>query len=61
MVRTLELSKWAGKWVAVDTDDRVQLFADELGDLVDEVDRLDLEVEIMRAPVPGAPVVFGLG
>jgi hypothetical protein len=32
-----------------------------LADLIAEVDRLDLDVEIMRAPVPGDPVVFGLG
>jgi hypothetical protein len=61
MVRTLDLQAWAGKWVALDVDDTVLLFAEELSDLISEVDRLDLEVEILRAPVPGEPLVFGLG
>ena len=61
MIRTLDLRRWAGLWVALDADDHVQLSAVELADLIAEVDRLDLDVEIMRAPVPGDPVVFGLG
>jgi hypothetical protein len=61
MIRTLDLRQWAGLWVALDADDHVQLSAAELADLIAEVDRLDLDVEIMRAPVPGDPVVFGLG
>ena len=61
MVRTLKLDEWAGKWVALDLDDRVVPFADELADLLVDVDRDDLDVVILRAPVPGEPVVFGLG
>ena len=61
MIRTLNLDEWAGLWVAVGKDGRVQVSAAELDALIAEVDRLDLDVEIMRAPVPGEPVVFGLG
>jgi len=61
MIRTLDLDAWAGLWVAVGKDDRVKASAAELAALIAEVDRLDLDVEIMRAPVPGEPVVFGLG
>jgi hypothetical protein len=61
MVRTLHLEQWAGLWVAVDRDDHVVTSAAALGDLLAEVDDLDLDVEIMRAPVPGEPLVFGLG
>lgn len=61
MVRTLKLDEWAGKWVALDADDHVVLAADQLAELLAEVDRDDLDVVIVRAPVPGEPVVFGLG
>jgi hypothetical protein len=61
MVRTLHLEEWAGMWVAVDRHDRVVASAANLGDLIGEVDEHDLDVEIMRAPVPGEPLVFGLG
>ena len=61
MIRTLNLDAWAGRWVAVGKDGKVQASAAELDALIAEVDELDLDVEIMRAPVPGEPVVFGLG
>lgn len=61
MIRTLDLDEWAGLWVAVDTDDQVQASAAELADLIAEVDSRDLDVEIMRAPIPGDPVLFDLG
>ena len=61
MPRTLNLDAWAGKWVAVGNGGVVQASASELAALIAEVDRLDLDVEIMRAPVPGEPLVFGLG
>ena len=61
MIRTLNLEAWAGMWVAVGKDGAVQASAAELDALISEVDRLDLDAEIMRAPVPGEPVVFGPG
>lgn len=62
MVRTLDLSRWAGRWVALDDDDVVQCDAETLGDLHALLDAEGIEdVEIVRAPVPGEPVVFGLG
>jgi hypothetical protein len=62
MVRTLDLHHWAGKWVAVDPDGHVHASADELSDVIAQAERMDIDdLEIMRAPVPGEPVVFGLG
>jgi hypothetical protein len=61
MIRSLELERWAGLWVAVDAHGKVQASAATLDALIAEVDERDLDVEIMRAPVPGEPVVFGLG
>jgi hypothetical protein len=62
MVRTLDLSRWAGRWVALDDDDVVQRDAETLGELHALLDAEGIEdVEIVRAPVPGEPVVFGLG
>jgi hypothetical protein len=61
MIRTLDLERWAGLWVAVGKDACVQASAATLDALIAEVDEFDLDVEIMRAPVPGEPVVFGLG
>jgi hypothetical protein len=62
MVRTLDLAQWAGQWVAVDARGTVRASAIELGDLIRHVEREQLAgVEVMRAPVPGQPLVFGLG
>ena len=62
MVRTLDLHHWAGQWVAVDPDGHVHASADELSDVIAQAERMDIDdLEIMRAPVPGEPVVFGLG
>ena len=62
MVRTLDLHHWAGQWVAVDPDGQVHASADELSDVIAQVEQLDVDdLEIMRAPLPGEPVVFGLG
>jgi hypothetical protein len=62
MVRTLDLAQWAGQWVAVDARGRVHASAIELGDLVRHIEQEQLAgVEVMRAPVPGEPLVFGLG
>lgn len=62
MVRTLELSDWAGRWVALGADDQVQRDAETLRELMAIVERDGLaDVEIMRAPIPGEPVLFGLG
>ena len=62
MVRTLDLAKWAGRWVALDDDDQVQRDAETLKDLMAILDAEGVEgLSIMRAPVPGEPVVYGLG
>lgn len=62
MVRTLDLAKWAGRWVALDDDDQVQRDAETLKDLMAILDAEDVEgLSIMRAPVPGEPGVYGLG
>ena len=61
MVRTLDLAKWAGRWVALD-DDQVQRDAETLKDLMAILEANGVEgLSIMRAPVPGEPVVYGLG
>ena len=62
MVRTLDLAKWAGRWVALYDDDQVQRDAETLKDLMAILDAQGVEgLSIMRAPVPGEPVVYGLG
>ena len=62
MVRTLDLAKWAGRWVALDEGDEVQCDAETLKDLMAIIDADGVEgVSIMRAPIPGEPVVYGLG
>ena len=62
MVRTLDLRPWAGRWVAVDSANRVRFDAATLSELLDAVTSADLgEVEVMRAPAPDEPVVYGLG
>ena len=62
MVRTLDLAEWAGRWVALDEDDKVQRDAETLKDLMASIDADGVEgLSIMRAPVPGEPVVYGLG
>jgi hypothetical protein len=62
MVRTLDLADWAGRWVALDEHDHVARDAETLEDLMVILDAEGVEgVSIMRAPVPGEPVVYGLG
>lgn len=62
MVRTLDLSEWAGRWVAVDANDNVCRDAASLADLLAILDADGIEgAEVMRAPAPGEPVVYGLG
>lgn len=62
MVRTLDLAAWAGRWVALDQHDQVQRDAATLAELMEIMEADGVEgLEIMRAPVPGEPVVFGLG
>ncbi len=62
MVRTLDLSDWAGRWVALDACDKVCRDAETLSELMAIV-RSDglVDVEAMRAPVPGEPVLYGFG
>ena len=62
MVRTLNLREWAGLWVAIDSDGRVRLSSEDVEHVISEIERLELDgLEIVRAPIPGEPVVFGLG
>lgn len=62
MARTLDLAPWAGRWVAVDAADRVRSDASSLAELLRAIEGADLgEVEVMRAPAPDEPVVYGLG
>ena len=62
MVRTLDLTPWAGRWVAVDTTNHVRCDAPSLAELLDVLARADVgDVEVMRAPAPDEPVVYGLG
>jgi hypothetical protein len=62
MVRTLDLAAWAGRWVALDQHDRVKRDAETLKDLMAVLEAEGIEgVSMMRAPVPGEPVVYGLG
>ena len=62
MVRTLDLTKWAGRWVAVDADGNVCRDAASLAELMAIIDADGIEgAEVMRSPAPGEPVVYGLG
>lgn len=62
MVRTLDLTPWAGRWVAVDAADHVCCDAPTLAELLEILATADLgDVEVMRAPAPDEPVVYGLG
>jgi len=62
MVRTLDLAPWAGRWVAVDAANDVRCDAPSLAQLLDALALVDVgDVEVMRAPAPGEPVVYGLG
>lgn len=56
------LSDWAERWVALGADDQVRRDAETLRELMALVEREGLaDVEIMRAPNPGEPVLFGPG
>ncbi len=62
VARTLDLTAWAGRWVAVDAQGRVRCDAASLAELLDAVAEADVgEVDVMRAPAPDDPVVYGLG
>jgi hypothetical protein len=62
MVRTLDLGRWAGRWVALDENDEVQRDADTLKALMAIIHADGIEgVSIMRTQVPGEPVVYGPG
>ncbi len=62
MARTLDLTPWAGRWVAVDNAGIVRCDASSLAELLDIVARGHVgEVEVMRAPADDEPVVYGLG
>ncbi|MCE9623755.1 MAG: hypothetical protein K8R99_15555 [Actinomycetia bacterium] len=62
MVRTLDLSQWAGRWVAIDASNEVRCDAPSLAQLLDVLALREVgDVEVMRAPAPDEPVVYGLG
>lgn len=62
MARTLDLAPWAGRWVAVDSDCHVRSDAGSLAELLAAIAEANLDdVEVMRAPSPDDPVVYGLG
>jgi hypothetical protein len=62
MVRTLDLAEWAGRWVAIDKNDEVQRDSESLEDLFEMIESEAIEgLSILRAPVPGEAVVYGLG
>ncbi len=62
VVRTLDLTPWAGRWVAVDSEGGVRCDAGSLAELLSAVADRDVhDVQVMRAPAPGEPVVYGLG
>jgi hypothetical protein len=62
MARTLDLAPWAGRWVAVDAQSRVRCDAGSLAELLDAIAEASLgDVDVMRAPAPDDPVVYGLG
>ena len=61
MIRTLNLDAWARNGLPLVRMALCKRRPRELDALIAEVDRLDLDAEIMRAPVPGEPLVFGLG
>ena len=62
MIRTLELTPWTGRWVALASADRVCCDAPTLAELFDTLVTAGLgDVEVMRAPSPDDPVIYGLG
>jgi hypothetical protein len=62
VVRTLHLEAWAGRWVALNAHDVVQRDAATLAELMEIIERDGLrDVEVMRAPAPDEPIVYGLG
>ena len=62
MVRTLDLTPWAGRWVAIDSANHVRCDAPSLAELLEDLALADShDLEVMRAPAPGEPVVYGLG
>lgn len=62
MVRTLDLAEWAGRWVAIDRNDKVQRDSESLEDLVAQIESERIEgLSILKAPVPGEAVVYGIG
>ncbi len=62
MVRTLDLSRWAGRWVALGESDEVCRDAETLGELLLLLEADGMEgVSVMRAPALDEPVIYGLG
>ncbi len=62
VVRTLQLEAWAGRWVAVDSFGVVRCDAESLAELLANIACDHIKgVEVMRAPDPREPIVYGLG
>jgi len=62
MVRTLDLSRWAGRWVALGEGDEVRRDAETLGELLTMLDADGVEgVSVMRAPGLDQPLTYGVG
>ena len=61
VVRTLNLTQWAGRSAAIDTTNHVRCDAPSLAALLDVLAVTDAgDVEVMGAPAPDEPVVYGL-
>ena len=61
MIRRLELSAWAGQWVALDVDDQVCYAAPTSDVLLDTIASESLvDVEILRVRIAGEPVYASL-
>ena len=60
MVRTLDLSRWAGRWVALGEGDEVRCDAETLGEFLTTLDADGVEgVLVMRAPALDEPLTNG--
>ena len=62
MVRTLDLSRWAGRWVALGERDEVRCDAQTLGELLTMLDAEGVGgVSVVRAPALDEPLTYGVG
>jgi hypothetical protein len=62
VVRELQLETWAGRWVAVNVSGKVCCDAASLTELLEQIRLEHIEdVEVLRAPNPDDPILYGLG